>query len=52
MTDVTDLDISGTREAIASGTATAGADVDAALGRIAALDPRFNAFSVLSLIHI
>ena len=47
MTDVTDLDISGTREAIASGTATAGAVVDAALGRIAALDPRFNAFSVV-----
>ena len=47
MTDVTDLDISGTRKAIASGTATAGAVVDAALGRIAALDPRFNAFSVV-----
>ena len=47
MTDVTDLDISGTREAIASGTATAGTVVDAALERIAALDPRFNAFSVV-----
>ncbi|HEU5454933.1 MAG TPA: amidase family protein, partial [Nocardioides sp.] len=47
MTDVTDLDISGTRGAITSGTATAGAVVDAALGRIAALDPHFNAFSVV-----
>jgi len=47
MTDVTHLDISGTREAIVTGAVKAGAVAEAALERIAALDPRFNAFSVV-----
>jgi amidase len=47
MTHLTDLDISGTQHAIASGATSSAALVEASLEQITALDPGLNAFSVV-----